>query len=126
MAQTKAELLFCPAGVGKHVDHLITRELGRGHPENVVMYSDFPYDLAAGPDERQLSTMGFVPWTWDTGLDAKPGRIRQYPTQADALFPQRRDSTETGDLLCAWKPVIRQAIPPETRGSMKSLEVSPT
>ncbi len=87
MEQTKAELLFCPAGVGKHVDHLITRELGKGHPENVVMYSDFPYDLTAGPDERQLSTMGFVSWTWNTGLDAKPGRIRQYPTQADALFP---------------------------------------
>ncbi|WP_024817865.1 PIG-L deacetylase family protein [Arthrobacter sp. 31Y] len=87
MAQTKAELLFCPAGVGKHVDHLITRELGKGHPENVVMYSDFPYDLRAGPDERQLSTMGFVSWTWNAGLDTKPGRIRQYPTQADALFP---------------------------------------
>ncbi|MGF4043365.1 PIG-L deacetylase family protein [Paenarthrobacter nitroguajacolicus] len=87
MAQTKAELLFCPAGVGKHVDHLITREVGKGHPENVVMYSDFPYDLAAGPDETHMSKLGFVPWTWDTGLDAKPGRIRQYSTQADALFP---------------------------------------
>ncbi|MCM0615323.1 PIG-L family deacetylase [Paenarthrobacter sp. TYUT067] len=87
MAQTQAELLFCPAGVGKHVDHLITREVGKGHPENMVMYSDFPYDLTAGPDERYLSAMGFVPWTWDEGLDAKPGRIRQYPTQVDALFP---------------------------------------
>lgn len=87
MAQTQAELLFCPAGVGKHVDHLITREVGKGHPDNVVMYSDFPYDLAAGPDETHMSKLGFVPWTWDTGLDAKPGRIRQYSTQADALFP---------------------------------------
>lgn len=87
MAQTKAEILFCPAGVGKHVDHLITREVGKGHPDNVVMYSDFPYDLAASPDQLQISKMGFVPWTWDTGLDTKPGRIRQYATQADALFP---------------------------------------
>jgi LmbE family N-acetylglucosaminyl deacetylase len=87
MAQTQAELLFCPAGVGKHVDHLITREVGKGHPDNVVMYSDFPYDLAAVPDQPHMSRMGFVPWTWDTGLDAKPGRIRQYATQSDALFP---------------------------------------
>lgn len=87
MAQTQAELLFCPAGVGRHVDHLITREVGKGHPDNVVMYSDFPYDLTATPDQPHLSKMGFVPWTWDTGLDAKPRRIRQYATQADALFP---------------------------------------
>ncbi|BCW49697.1 hypothetical protein [Arthrobacter sp. StoSoilB13] len=39
------------------------------------------------PDETHMSKLGFVPWTWDTGLDAKAGRIRQYPTQADALFP---------------------------------------
>ncbi|WP_200846763.1 PIG-L deacetylase family protein [Arthrobacter sp. 18067] len=87
MSQTKAELLFCPAGVGKHVDHLITREVGKGHPENLVMYSDFPYDLVAGPDEIHMSRLGFVPWTWDAGLDAKRGRIRQYASQADALFP---------------------------------------
>ncbi|MFC8038847.1 PIG-L deacetylase family protein [Paenarthrobacter sp. NPDC057355] len=87
IARTQAELLFCPAGVGKHVDHLMTREIGMGHPENVVMYSDFPYDLVAAPDRTYMSKMGFVPWTWDTGLDAKPARIRQYLTQADALFP---------------------------------------
>ncbi|GAA3283830.1 hypothetical protein GCM10017707_35010 [Paenarthrobacter aurescens] len=87
MAHTKAELLFCPAGVGKHVDHLIIRELGQSHPGHVVMYSDFPYNLAAGPDEPHTSGMGFVPWTWDSGMEGKPRRIRQYASQADALFP---------------------------------------
>ncbi|MFJ4262270.1 PIG-L deacetylase family protein [Paenarthrobacter nicotinovorans] len=90
MAQTQAELLFCPAGVGKHVDHLITRKLGSGHPDNVVMYSDFPYDLVAAPDQRHMSKTGFVPWTWDAGLDVKAGRISQYATQVDALFPDGR------------------------------------
>jgi len=87
VAETEAQLLFCPAGVGKHVDHLITRQLGQGYPEHVVMYSDFPYDVATAPDQRLMSKMGFVPWTWDTGLNAKQARIREYATQADALFP---------------------------------------
>ena len=87
MELTRAELLFCPAGVGRHVDHLITRDLGRDHPAHLVMYSDFPYNLVAGPDKVHLSEGGFVPWSWDLGLQTKPGRIRQYATQADALFP---------------------------------------
>jgi LmbE family N-acetylglucosaminyl deacetylase len=87
LALTRAELLFCPVGVGKHVDHLITRQAGMGHPDNVVLYSDFPYDLASEPDVSRLAHLGFVPWTWDQGLTAKPPRIRQYTTQADALFP---------------------------------------
>ncbi len=88
MAHTKAELLFCPAGVGKHVDHLIARDVGKSHPGNLVMYSDFPYDLVVGPDERHMSEMGFVSWTWDSGIEGKTQRIRQYASQADALFPE--------------------------------------
>ncbi|MFP3580784.1 PIG-L family deacetylase [Arthrobacter sp. SIMBA_036] len=87
MSQTQAELLFCPAGVGNHVDHLITRGLGADHRDRLVMYSDFPYDMVAGPDQTHIDRMGLVPWTWAEGLHAKPGRIRQYATQADALFP---------------------------------------
>ncbi|WOH17817.1 PIG-L family deacetylase [Paenarthrobacter sp. GOM3] len=87
LAQTQAELLFCPAGVGKHVDHLMTRELGEGHPDNLVLYSDFPYDLTQQPDEPHMKGLGYVPWSWDHGLSAKPPRIREYATQADALFP---------------------------------------
>lgn len=90
MAHTQAELLFCPVGVGKHVDHLITREAGMGHPRNVVLYSDFPYDLVSQPDESRLARLGYEPWTWDEGLTSKVPRIRQYATQADALFPDGR------------------------------------
>ncbi|MFE4198247.1 PIG-L deacetylase family protein [Paenarthrobacter sp. NPDC056912] len=87
MAQTKAGLLFCPVGVGRHVDHLITREAGMGNSGNVVLYSDFPYDLVSQPDTSRLARQGFVPWTWEQGLASKVPRIRQYATQADALFP---------------------------------------
>ncbi|BCW84304.1 hypothetical protein NicSoilE8_19770 [Arthrobacter sp. NicSoilE8] len=87
MALTGAELLFCPVGVGKHVDHLITREAGMAHQQNLVLYSDFPYDLVSGPDTSRLDRLGYVPWSWDRGLASKQGRIRQYATQAGSLFP---------------------------------------
>ncbi|MFK0040895.1 PIG-L deacetylase family protein [Paenarthrobacter sp. NPDC090517] len=87
MAQTKAELVFCPVAVGRHVDHLITREAAKGHIEDLILYSDFPYDLVSEPDATHLTRLGCVPWTWGEGLDAKLPRIRQYETQVDALFP---------------------------------------
>ncbi|MDR6985811.1 LmbE family N-acetylglucosaminyl deacetylase [Paenarthrobacter nitroguajacolicus] len=87
MGLTGAELLFCPVGVGRHVDHLITREAGMSQRDSLVLYSDFPYDLTAEPDGTRLAQWGYVPWSWDQGLAAKPPRIRQYATQADALFP---------------------------------------
>ncbi|MGO4251391.1 PIG-L deacetylase family protein [Paenarthrobacter sp. TAF1] len=87
LAETQAELLFCPAGVGKHVDHLITRQLGTDHRDRLVMYSDFPYDLQAGHDSRFMNQLGYEPWSWDDGLAGKQRRIRQYASQVEALFP---------------------------------------
>ena len=87
MASTQAELLFCPVGVGRHVDHLITREAAAGHPDNVVLYSDFPYNVATPPDAALLERQGYRSWTWEAGAASKLSRIREYATQADALFP---------------------------------------
>ncbi|MCP2047928.1 UNVERIFIED_ORG: LmbE family N-acetylglucosaminyl deacetylase [Paenarthrobacter nicotinovorans] len=86
LAETEAELLFCPAGVGKHVDHLITRQLGTSHRDKLVMYSDFPYDVGAGYDARFMNRLGYEPWSWDHGLSGKQRRIIQYATQVQALF----------------------------------------
>src|SRR5262249_58311137 len=46
VARTGAELVFCPVGVGRHVDHLITRTVGGRFPDRVVYYSDFPYNTS--------------------------------------------------------------------------------
>jgi len=34
--QTSAELIFCPIGVGRHVDHLITRAIGQQYADRVI------------------------------------------------------------------------------------------
>lgn len=81
------DLLLAPLGVGRHVDHLITRDLGPAWPGRVVHYSDFPYSLTHGPDDAFVRREGLRPATFDEGLDAKDGLVRGYGTQVDALFP---------------------------------------
>lgn len=86
-----AELLFCPVGVGRHVDHLITRMVGEKFTDKVVFYSDFPYNQASAPDAAFLRRNRLARWTWNETIAEKHRLIHGYGTQVDALFP-------TGDI----------------------------
>lgn len=83
----EADLLLCPLGVGRHVDHLLTRDLGLAWPGAVVWFSDFPYVLEHAPDPAFVRRIGLRPWSFDGGLDAKESLVRGYATQVDTLFP---------------------------------------
>jgi LmbE family N-acetylglucosaminyl deacetylase len=87
ISRTAAELVFCPVGIGKHVDHLITRTVGDVAGKRTIYYSDFPYNQRAEADQAFLAARDLVPWTWDEGIRAKERLIRGYRTQANALFP---------------------------------------
>jgi LmbE family N-acetylglucosaminyl deacetylase len=82
-----AHLVFCPIGVGRHVDHLIARTLGERHAAQVVHYSDFPYNRSSAPDPTYIAAHALLPWTWTPGAAEKAALIRGYATQVDALFP---------------------------------------
>lgn len=86
LAEIGSPLLFCPVGVGRHVDHLITRAVGAAHPDRVVYYSDHPYDLAAAPDPGFLTRHRLRSWSWPHGITAKIRHSRGYRTQYDAVF----------------------------------------
>lgn len=90
LEQTSAELLFCPLGTGRHVDHVITRLIGTYFPDQVVYYADFPYSLSFPADSRFIGEHQLQSASWDKGLAAKEALIRGYGTQADALFPDGR------------------------------------
>jgi hypothetical protein len=83
-------LVFCPVGVGRHVDHLIARSVGEQSVEQPVFYSDFPYNQHQQPDDTFLQRRSLTGWQWSGDLQAKHQRVRQYATQADALFPDGR------------------------------------
>jgi LmbE family N-acetylglucosaminyl deacetylase len=87
-ADTGAALVFAPVGIGRHVDHLLTREIATGLRGPVVLYSDFPYDLTGAADPAAVA--GRPRWTGPGDPAAKDPLIRGYRTQADALFPDGR------------------------------------
>jgi LmbE family N-acetylglucosaminyl deacetylase len=88
--RTGARVVFAPVGVGRHVDHVITRSVGARQPVDAIYYSDFPYNLAVGPDRAFLTRHRLRPWRWPHGIRAKERLIRGYGTQVDALFPDGR------------------------------------
>jgi hypothetical protein len=101
--QTGARVVFCPLGVGQHVDHLVVRALGEQVRECVVYYAEFPYNQHAAPDPEFVRRTRLAPWSWAAGIGAKADLIRGYRTQADAMFPD------------GWIPAV-----PETYYSVRS------
>jgi LmbE family N-acetylglucosaminyl deacetylase len=93
LIDTSASLLFCPVGVGRHVDHLLVRSIGPRFAPSVIYYADFPYSLRAAADPGFVKAQGLTPWTWDGGIREKDELIRGYRTQVDALFPTGRIPT---------------------------------
>lgn len=86
-----AGLVFCPMAVGRHVDHLITRIVGdEAASERSIFYSDFPYNQTQQPDGAFLRSRDLREWRWPEGIEQKHHMVRQYATQAEALFPGGR------------------------------------
>jgi len=88
----EAGMILAPLGVGRHVDHLITRRAAGelGMPIRTVYYSDFPYSLTAAPEVGFVRRAGLVPHPWLLGRAENASRIAGYRTQFAGLF---RDGT---------------------------------
>ncbi|MGD0063801.1 MAG: PIG-L family deacetylase [Streptosporangiaceae bacterium] len=88
----EAGVIFAPLGVGRHVDHLITRRAARelAGRTQIVYYSDFPYSQTAAPEPGFVRDAGLVPHPWLAGRAENASRIAGYRTQFAGLF---RDGT---------------------------------
>ena len=81
------QTVFCPLGVGRHVDHLLVRAMGVMLFPHAVFYADFPYVLRSGVDEEFIRTRRLQRFTWDGGVNRKTEAIREYRSQVQGLFP---------------------------------------
>ncbi|MEJ2861109.1 PIG-L deacetylase family protein [Actinomycetospora flava] len=81
-----ARTVFCPVGVGRHVDHLLTRRIGEALGLRVIHYSDFPYDLTHPTDPAFLAGHGTTRRAFTDGAADRERLVRGYATQVDALF----------------------------------------
>ena len=88
VAATGATVVFAPLGVGRHVDHLITRNAVVVSGTDAVYYSDFPYSVYAKPDTRFIRNTSLQPYRWFLGRTENAKLIAGYQTQLAALFPR--------------------------------------
>jgi LmbE family N-acetylglucosaminyl deacetylase len=82
-----AGVVFAPLGIGRHVDHLITRRAARGLGARTIYYSDFPYSETAVPDPGFVRRAALVTHPWLSGRAENANRIAGYRTQVPGLFP---------------------------------------
>jgi LmbE family N-acetylglucosaminyl deacetylase len=87
VAANGATTVFGPLGIGRHVDHLITRHAVTASGVNAVYYSDFPYSVSKSPDERFIHGASLRPYEWVSGRAETAKLIEGYRTQFDLLFP---------------------------------------
>jgi hypothetical protein len=86
-AGSGAEVVLCPLGVGRHVDHVLVRSVGPELGRRIVYYADFPYALHSAPDPAFLAAHGLQRWVSPDDPVEKRKLIEGYRTQVDALFP---------------------------------------
>ena len=82
-----ASIILAPLGIGRHVDHLITRQAVEGLEVRTIYYSDFPYSEKAVPDPNFVRRASLVPYPWLSGRAENSYRMAGYRTQFPGLFP---------------------------------------
>lgn len=80
-------VVFCPFGVGRHVDHMIAREVCRMNFRNVIYWEDFPYSLNNSVDMNFIKENGLERLGYDANWTQKSALIKGYKTQVKGLFP---------------------------------------
>lgn len=83
--KNKQTIVFAPTGLGNHADHRLVRLVSESLFDNLVLYSDFPYN-------NRLNTYGDVPsgtiqYTYKVNKKFKDTLIKGYGTQYLGLFP---------------------------------------
>ena len=77
--------IFCPLGIGGHVDHAITREVCLKNFKNVILWSDFPYSL--NEDVTNVRIIKKELFRWSDYMEQKKNMISAYRSQIKGLFP---------------------------------------
>jgi len=74
-------VIFCPFGIGNHVDHVITRKACEDAFSQLIYWADFPYSNTFEKDIQ-----GFRSFSFDKDLEKKEQVMRGYETQYPAVF----------------------------------------
>lgn len=83
-------LVFLPIGVGRHIDHLMTRSLNRYFgPGDIVYYAEFPYILRHQLPDAFIRRHNLVEFLWNSNLLSKKELMLCYVSQLPSIFANR-------------------------------------
>lgn len=79
-------VVFCPLGLGRHVDHIMVSAICRKVFPTVVYWEDYPYNLKAKNKDNSASFLGSLDMS---GLEEKKIKtISLYKSQIKPMFPE--------------------------------------
>ncbi len=79
-------VIFCPIGIGKHVDHLIVRDICATLPNKIIYWTDFPYSLNSVLPEKFITKQNLRAFNMPVINSAKDVAVKGYKSQYDAVF----------------------------------------
>ncbi len=84
---SKPHIIFCPIGIGKHVDHVIVRDVCTKAFANVIYWADYPYNIRDEIDpmfakQQNISLLGI-----NYQVLSKKELILGYKSQIKPVFP---------------------------------------
>lgn len=79
-------VVFCPLGVGKHVDHLFTREVCKKTFNKVIYWEDSPYNLYHQYDKHYITRNKLSKIEFSNNQDIRKSLYPMYKTQFGKLF----------------------------------------
>lgn len=80
------DLIFCPLGIGKHVDHLIVRDACTKLENTKVYWADHPYQLIHSADQDFIHRHQLQRFVFSQFKKAKGLLIKGYKTQVEPVF----------------------------------------
>jgi len=87
LIKTKDSIIFCPVGIGKHVDHFIVRDVCSDTFNSVIYWSDFNYSLLISGGTKFITNKKLILDYFDKELYLKKMLIKGYKSQIYSIFP---------------------------------------
>lgn len=84
---TKNAIVFAPFGEGGHVDHILVRSIATEMYDEVLLWSDFPYNQYS---KKDIPSADIILYPKSSDFAAKEKSILAYKTQITSIFGNKK------------------------------------
>jgi hypothetical protein len=88
LSKIKEGVVFCPLGIGNHVDHVIVNKLSEELKRPIIYWTDFPYSQNTQANRKDFT----ISFSFDQCKHEKLTILRKYKTQFSGLFSSLKPS----------------------------------